>query len=82
MSVQPTPATSAFATREETSAMSISPDAVLKPDAVKISGSTLTVNNAELAQLIHAKLASAATLTSGRVAAADADVSVSVKVHF
>jgi hypothetical protein len=81
MPVQPTAAASHFRTLEETSAVSVAPDAVLKPDAVKVNGGVLTVQNAELAQLIHSKLAAASQLAAGRVAA-DTDVSVSVKVHF
>ncbi len=81
MSVQPTAAASDFRTLEESSTASIEPDAVLKPDAVKINGGVVTVKNAELAQLIHSKLASASQLATAR-AAADTDVSVSVKVHF
>jgi hypothetical protein len=84
MPVQPTAAASQFRTLEETSGVTLAPDAVLKPDAVKLNGGVLTVQNAELAQLIHSKLAAASQLAAKQAApaAADADVSVSVKVHF
>jgi hypothetical protein len=70
-----------FVTHQETSAVTIPPDTLLKPGAVTVQGSTLTVKNAELASLIQAKLASATQLATNR-AATDADVSVGVKVHF
>jgi glutaminase len=72
----------AFVTHQETSAVSIAPETLLKQGAVTANGGVLTVKNQELANLIQAKLASAALLTTGRNAASDADVSVGVKVHF
>lgn len=62
--------------------MDIAPDVVLKQGAVNIQGNVLTVKNQDLANLIQSKLAAASQLTAGRAAASDADVSVSVKVHF
>lgn len=72
----------AFRTLQETSAVDIAPDVVLKQGAVNIQGNVLTVKNQDLANLIQSKLAAASQLTAGRAAASDADVSVSVKVHF
>jgi hypothetical protein len=72
----------AFRTHEETTAVAIAPDTLLKQGSVRVQGGVLTVNNQELASLIQAKLASAAQLAAGRPAASDADVSVGVKVHF
>jgi len=60
----------------------MAPEALLQPGAVAVQGGELTVKNQELATLIQSKLASASQLAAARAAASDADVSVSVKVHF
>jgi hypothetical protein len=75
-------ANTAFRTHQETAAVDLAPEPLLKHGAVTVQGGVLTVKNEELAKLIQSKLASAAQLTAGRVAATDADVSVGVKVHF
>lgn len=58
------------------------PVAELMKHDVSVSNGVLTVKNAELANLIHSKLAMAAPMTAARPAAAEVDVSVSVKVRF
>jgi hypothetical protein len=73
----------AVRTLEETTAVAMPPETVLRPGAVSLKGTELSVKNQELANLIESKLASASRLTEERGAAAtDADVSVSVKVRF
>jgi hypothetical protein len=71
-----------FITHAETSSVSMAPDTVLKQGAVSVQGGVLTVKNQELAELIQSKLAAASKLSADRLKAADADVSVGVKVHF
>ena len=67
--------------QEEAGAITIEP-ALLKAGTVSLKGSELTVNNAELSNLIQSKLAAAAQLVKGRNAASDVDAGVTIKVHF
>jgi hypothetical protein len=66
--------------RTDTGNMEIAPEELTKAGAVSLKGEVLTVKNEELAQLIHSKLSEASKLVPVSKAAADVDVSVSVKV--
>ena len=68
--------------RTEKAQITLAPDAVLKPGAIALQGTTLKLQNQELANLIHSKLAASAALVAAHPGAADADVSVGVKVKF
>ena len=67
-------------TRSETGSIEIPAAELTKAGAFSVKGGVLTVQNAQLSQLINSKLADAANLAPGGRAATDVDVGVTVKV--
>jgi hypothetical protein len=66
--------------RTDTGTVEIPPNELTQPGAVSVQGGVLTVKNAQLANLIHSKLAEASKLLPAGKAASDVDVSVGVKI--
>jgi len=66
--------------RTEAGSIELAPHELTKAGAFAVHEGVLTVKNAELANLIHSKLADAAKLVPAGKAATDVDVSVGVKI--
>lgn len=67
-------------TRSEAGTVELAAGELTKAGAVSVKGNVLTVQNQQLADLIHSKLADAAKLAPAGKRATDVDVSVGVKV--
>jgi hypothetical protein len=67
-------------TRTESGTIELAPNELTKAGAISVNGGVLTVKNAELANLIHSKLADASKLLPAGKVASDVDVSVGVKI--
>lgn len=70
----------AIGSRTDTGSIEMSPKELNAAGAVSVKNGVLTVKNEHLANLIHAKLASASAMVPGGKAATDVDISVGIKI--